>query len=170
MRIHLCLGDTFRESMSVSPMDMDVGDDLILGWDWISSLRHLLVAGKVSLRSGLALLLLDLLPAAARPASRTVAAICHSEIRRLLRHITRKTPPDKAAVIGAVVPGPDVVATTAALESQSRSSGWSRPVDADHAELAALEAEHRQAARARRRPGRPPYRRRQDVSPMEWKC
>ncbi len=43
------LGDNlkfkFRESMSVSPMDMDVGDDLILGWDWtrISShdLRHL---------------------------------------------------------------------------------------------------------------------------------
>jgi len=29
--IHLCLGDAFRESMSVSPMDMDVGDDLILG-------------------------------------------------------------------------------------------------------------------------------------------
>jgi hypothetical protein len=35
--------DKFRESMSVSPMDMDMGDDLILGWDWISShdLRHL---------------------------------------------------------------------------------------------------------------------------------
>ena len=39
-------------------MDMDVGDDLILGWDWISShdLRHLFVAGQVSLRSGPALL------------------------------------------------------------------------------------------------------------------
>ena len=35
-------------------MDMDVGDDLILGWDWISShyLRHLFVAGQVSLLSG----------------------------------------------------------------------------------------------------------------------
>ena len=156
--IHLCLGDTFRESMSVSPMDMDVGDDLILGWDWISShdLRHLFVAGQVSLRSGPALLQLDLLPAAARPASRTLAVIGHGEFRRLLRHITRETPPDTAAVIDAVVPCPDVVAATAALTSPSRSSGWSRPVDADHAELAALEAAHRQAARARRRPGRPP--------------
>ena len=35
--LHLALGDTFRESMSVSPMDMDVDADLILGWDWISS-------------------------------------------------------------------------------------------------------------------------------------
>ncbi len=35
--IHLSLGDTFRESLSVSPMDMDVGADLILGWDWFSS-------------------------------------------------------------------------------------------------------------------------------------
>jgi hypothetical protein len=41
--VHLRLGDAFRDSLSVSPMDMDVGDDLILGWDWISShdLRHL---------------------------------------------------------------------------------------------------------------------------------
>ena len=33
----------------MSPMDMDVGDDLILGWDWISShdLRHLYVDGRV---------------------------------------------------------------------------------------------------------------------------
>ena len=62
MRIHLCLGDTFRESMSVFPMDMDVGDDLILGCDWISShdLRYLFVAGQVSLQSGQALLQLDL--------------------------------------------------------------------------------------------------------------
>jgi hypothetical protein len=30
--IHLSLGDVFREAMSISPMDMDVGDDLILGW------------------------------------------------------------------------------------------------------------------------------------------
>ena len=55
--------------MLISPMDMDVGDDLILGWDWISShdLRHLFVAGRVDLRSGTAQLQLDLLPAAARP-------------------------------------------------------------------------------------------------------
>ena len=51
--LHLVLGDTFREVMSVSPMDMDVGDDLILGWDWISShdLHHL-YDGRVCLRSG----------------------------------------------------------------------------------------------------------------------
>ncbi len=29
--VHLSLGDAFRESMSISPMDMDVGEDLILG-------------------------------------------------------------------------------------------------------------------------------------------
>ena len=41
--IHLYLGDAFHESLSISLMDMDVGDDLILGWDWISShdLQHL---------------------------------------------------------------------------------------------------------------------------------
>ena len=54
--IHLSLGDAFRESMSISPMDMDVGDDLILCWDWISShdLQHLFQEGQVDLRSGLA--------------------------------------------------------------------------------------------------------------------
>jgi hypothetical protein len=35
------------------------------------------------------------------------------------------------------------------------STGWSRPVFAEHAELAAAEAVQLQAARARRRPGRP---------------
>ena len=52
-----------------------------------------------------------------------------------------------------------MVAATPAFASPSRSSGLSRPVGADHAELAALKAghvEHRQAARARHRPGRPP--------------
>ncbi len=40
---HLSLGNVFLESLSISPRDMDMGDDLILGWDWISShdLRHL---------------------------------------------------------------------------------------------------------------------------------
>ncbi len=36
-----------------------------------------------------------------------------------------------------------------------RSTGWSRPVFAEHAELAAAEAAQLQAARARRRPSRP---------------
>jgi hypothetical protein len=35
------------------------------------------------------------------------------------------------------------------------STGWSRPVFAEYAELAAAEAAQLQAARARRRPGRP---------------
>jgi hypothetical protein len=35
--IHLSLGDVFSEAMSIWPMDMDVGDNLILCWDWISS-------------------------------------------------------------------------------------------------------------------------------------
>ena len=30
--VHLALGDTFRESMSVSPIDVDVDADLILGY------------------------------------------------------------------------------------------------------------------------------------------
>ena len=92
--IHLGLGDRFRESLSVSPMDMDVGDDLILGWDWISShdLRHLYADGQVSLRSGPALLQLALLPASARPAARTLSVIGHGEVRRLLRHIERAEP------------------------------------------------------------------------------
>ena len=65
--IHLSLGDTFRESLSVSPMDLDVGADLILGWDWISShdLHHLYADGQVRFRSGPDLLQLDLLPAGA---------------------------------------------------------------------------------------------------------
>ena len=67
--IFLGLGDAFRESLSVSPMDIDVGDDLILGWDWISShdLHHLFVDGRVSIWSCPELLQLDLLCAAARP-------------------------------------------------------------------------------------------------------
>ncbi len=48
--------------MSILLMDMDVGDDLILGLDWISSedLQNLFQAGQVGLLSGrdqLALLL-----------------------------------------------------------------------------------------------------------------
>ena len=52
VRIFLGLGDAFREFLSVSPMDMDVGDDLILGWEWSSShdLKHLYVTGQVDVR------------------------------------------------------------------------------------------------------------------------
>jgi hypothetical protein len=49
-------------------MDMVVGADLILGWTWISShdLHHLYADGQVHLRSGPALLQLDLLPIISR--------------------------------------------------------------------------------------------------------
>jgi hypothetical protein len=54
--LNLCLADTFSKSVSISPMVRDVGDNLILGWDWISShdLLHLYQTGQVELRSGLA--------------------------------------------------------------------------------------------------------------------
>ena len=56
--LHLRLGDTFRESVPVSPIYTDVDADRILGWDWISSrAQHQLYAGgRVSLQSGPALL------------------------------------------------------------------------------------------------------------------
>ena len=100
--LHLCLGDSFREAMSISPMDLEVGDDIILGWDWISShdLRHLYQAGQVSLRSGAAQLQLDLLPPeAAVPRATMATVIGHGEFRRWLRQLdgpapASRSPPD----------------------------------------------------------------------------
>ena len=153
--VHLCLGEVFRESLSISPMDMDVGDDLILGWDWISShnLQHLFQAGRVDLRSGLGQLQLDLLPAAARPSPANLSAVIgHGEFRRLLRRIVQDDPaerPVSSCPITSPPSGPKPAA------HHVRSTGWSRPAQADHAELAALEAAERQAAHARRRHGTP---------------
>jgi hypothetical protein len=82
--------------MSISPMDMDVGDDLILGWDWISShdLHNLFQAGQVGLRSGLVQLQLALPPAAARPAPAALSTVIgRGELRRLLRQIVGDDPP-----------------------------------------------------------------------------
>ena len=151
--IHLSLGDTFRESLSVSPMDLDVGADLILGWDWISShdLQHLYNGGQVCFRSGPALLQLDLLPADARPVARTLPVIGHGEFRRLLRQLVHELPAEEESADPP--PGP---APPPPLATPRSSPGWSRPLHADHAELAATEAATAQAARARRRPGRPP--------------
>ena len=119
---------------------MDVGDDLILGLDWFSShdLRHLFVAGQVSLLFGQALLQLDLLPTSARPASSTLAVIGHGEFWRLLRRIARETPPDTGSVIVTVVPGPataapairvfisaPIVSAMMAIERESYYPGWS---------------------------------------------
>ena len=134
-------------------MDMDVGDDLILGWDWISShdLRHLFQAGQVDLQSGPARLQLELLPAAVRPPPATLSTvISHGELRRLLRLIVRDELPASPVALATAppqsAPGPG---------TRGAWSGWSRPAQADHAELAALEAAERQAARERRRHGGP---------------
>ena len=64
--VHLSLGDAFRKYLSIPPMDMDVGGDLILGLDWISSrdLQYLFQACQAGLRSGPAQLQLALLPSA----------------------------------------------------------------------------------------------------------
>ena len=162
--IHLGLGDRFRESLSVSPMDMDVGDDLILGWDWISShdLRHLYADGQVSLRSGPALLQLALLPASARPAARTLSVIGHGEFRRLLRHIERAEPetPKVLPVATATSPPPPL----------RRSTGWSRPVHADHAELAAIEAATLLAARTAAARASRRNLTTSAASPTAWRC
>ena len=151
--LHLALSDTFRESMSVSPMDMDVDADLILGWDWISShdLHHLYAAGRVSLQSGPAPLQQDLLPVSARPlvhtACHTLSVIGHGEFRLLFRQIepTTLTPPDPVTLSPPTQPP---------LATLRRSTGWSRELHANHAEFAATEAAALQPARLRRRPGR----------------
>jgi hypothetical protein len=167
VQIFRSLDDVLSESLSLSPMDMDVGDDMILGWDWISSydLHHLYVDGQVSLRSGASVLLqLDLLSASARPAGRLLPVIVHGEFRRLLCQIAREIPVACASSPPSQRPTP--------LPTPSRSTGWSRPVFAEHAELAAAEAA--QLPAARRRPGRPVELRRcsnrSTTSPQEWRC
>ena len=152
--VHLGLGDVFRESLSISPMDMDVDADLILGWDWISShdLRHLFQEGRIDLRSGLARLQLSLLPAAARPLPATLATVIgHGELRRLLRQVVRSCSPETQVDLSEVA----VESRSTPWQGVTRSKGWSRPAHADHADLAALEAADRQAARERRRHGGP---------------
>ncbi len=139
-------------------MEMDVGADLILGWDWISShdLSHLFEEGRVDLRTGQTAVQLNLLPAAARPAPATHSTLIgHGEFLLLLRQVTREDPTRGAEPLARFDPPP----TTGAGLNVTQSTGWSRPAQADHAELAALEEAQRQAARARRhfrRPGRDP--------------
>ncbi len=104
---HLSLGDAFRESLSISPMDMDVGDDLILGWDWISShdLQHLFQTGQVGLQSGPEQLQLALLPAAARPPPAALSTVIgHGELCSLLRQVVRDDPPAASAAVAVVAP------------------------------------------------------------------
>ena len=102
MQTFLSLSDEPRESISVSLMDMDGWDDLILGLDWISShgLRHLSADGRVNIRSGPALLqlvLLDLLPASARLVTRALQVIAHGES---LSSQPEAPPPHRAAGAG----------------------------------------------------------------------
>ena len=106
--IYLGLGDVFRESLSISPMDMDVSADLILGWDLISShdWRHFFQEGSVDLLSGTARLQLTLLPAAVRPPPATLATVMpHGELRRLLRQVVRDDPLVGPATVADVAPG-----------------------------------------------------------------
>jgi hypothetical protein len=109
-------------------------------YDSVDGLTAAVVDGQVRFRSGPALLQLDLLPAGTRPAARTLPVIGHGEFRRLLRQLA----PEPPAGAPSLPTTPD------------SSTGWSRPLHADHAVLAAVEAATVQAARARRRPGRQP--------------
>ena len=121
---------------------MDVGDDLIFGWDWISSRdpRLLYVDGRVSLRSGPAQRQVDLLPAGARLAPRSLSTGV-SPAPLSGSPLSRRHPLSRAGF---------------AAPLDAESSKWSRPLHADHADLAALASTQRQAARARLRPGLPP--------------
>ena len=69
----------------------------------------------------------------------------HGEFRRLPRQLE-----------GVVQERPGGLTLSPAQALQGRSTGCSRPLHADHADLAALESAQRQAAHARRRPGLPP--------------
>lgn len=79
--------------------------------------------------------------------------IGHCESRRLLRQIERA---DDAPIDPCAAQALRASSTPATTGPRLRSSGWSRPVAADHTELAALEDAQRQAARARRRRGAMP--------------
>ncbi len=113
-----------RESLSVSPMDMDVGADLILGWDkGISRATTCNTStcsnGHVRSRSGPARLQFDLLPAGTRPAARALEVIGHGEFRRLLRQLASELPAGAAA-------GADAAAATGDAPSLDGRPGHGR--------------------------------------------
>jgi hypothetical protein len=86
---------------------MDVGDEQILGWDWISSydLQNLFQAGQVGLRSGRDQLQLALLPAAARPSPAALSTVIgFGELRRLLRQMVRDDAPAVSTAIAVTPP------------------------------------------------------------------
>ena len=116
-------------------MDMDVCDDLILGWDWISShaLRHFYVDVSLRVRSGPARLQMDLLRAEARPPARAMSVLSHGGLRRphrrfpmswrgdLRRFRPRLLRPRIAARLGG--PGRSTRTTLSSRLSRLRS-GW----------------------------------------------
>ncbi len=144
MLIHLSLGDLFSETMSISLMDMDEGDDIILCWDWISS--HALQARQVGLRLGRDQLQLALLPAAAQPPPAALSTVIgHEELSCLLPQIVS----DEAPTVPAA--RTDALLALVPWHQGALSKGWSCLVLVDHTELAALESAGRQAARERLR-------------------
>ena len=78
--------------------------------------------------------------------------IGHRELCRLLRKIVQDDP-SQSGLATPLAGG--ATGLLVRLGTLGTSPGWSRPTQADHAELAALEAAERQAARERRRHGGP---------------
>ncbi len=105
----------------------------------------------MDLRSGTAQLQLALLPPAARPPPAALPTVIrHGEFRRLLRQIVRDYHSASSAP-----PRPTCLRCRRESGTGQRAPGWSRPAQADHAELAALEAAERVVANERRRHGGP---------------
>jgi hypothetical protein len=101
---------------------------------------------RLRLLSRPVLLPLDLLPAGARPTARALSVISHGEFRRLLRQIALERP-----VMARVDTPPVQNPPRQAPATLHCSTGWSRPLHADHAELATAKAATRLVAHARRR-------------------
>jgi hypothetical protein len=114
-------------------------------WDY--DLHHLYADGQLRLRSGPALLQLDLLQASARPTARALSVISHGAFRRILRQIARERP------VVVDTPGPPTQSPSQEPATLRRSTGWLRPLHADHAELAAAKAATRLAASSGRAAG-----------------
>ena len=131
--VHLCIGDKIRESMSMLPMELHVGTELILGWDWISShkLEHLYPDGRAQVTAGTGLAPLDLHRRRPRDDDTGLGVLIdHGEFRRMLRQVVPSESQERTAA--------------------PSNSGWSKPLQADHADLATLEATARQRGRIRR--------------------
>jgi hypothetical protein len=137
--------------MSISPMDLHVGTDMVLGWDWIlnSNLAQFYRQGHMQIASGLDQVKINLVPsanstnvAATSAASRLIG---QGEIRQLLRQVVPYDLPPTAQDPGGATQ----------LVARTSSSGWSKPLTADHTALAAMEAENRQQRRIGRRLGGP---------------